>query len=358
MAQSKSVLICVMDWGLGHATRSLLLIRELIRLGARVHIASSGNALQLLKESFPGLPVLELPGYRPVYSKSPVAFPWVMLAQAGKWLRVIRRERKFVSRYIDDHGIDLIISDNRYGCRNKKVYSVFIGHHLQLQDWWARPVSGWLQMMVRQFNECWIPDEADNRWTGVLSKVGWPHQFVGMMSVLSPAPSSVAKEYDVLVILSGPEPQRTIFQQLVQQQSSQLRWRVLIVGGRPDLNRNTQNAGSCEYRPFVHPEELAVLVRKSNWVICRSGYSTIMDMACLGAACLMVPTPGQSEQLVLARRLTSMNVAPYILQKDLRMEELPLLLEPFTGFGGLYGANRTMFSSHLHSWWNRYQTEH
>src|SRR5687767_2527158 len=127
----KNVLITPLDWGLGHATRCIPIIRELLNRGCRVFIGGSGASLLLLRSEFPSLTFFSLPGYHPVYSSN-TNMVWTMAKQIPKFMRTIRQEHSEVEKFIERNNIDLVISDNRYGCWSKKISSVFITHQLNI----------------------------------------------------------------------------------------------------------------------------------------------------------------------------------------------------------------------------------
>jgi len=88
------ILIAPLDWGLGHATRCIPIIRELLTQGCDVWLAGEGAQERLLKDEFPDLPFLELPGYRIRYAKTKWCLVWKMIQQGEKMRRAIHYEHR------------------------------------------------------------------------------------------------------------------------------------------------------------------------------------------------------------------------------------------------------------------------
>jgi UDP:flavonoid glycosyltransferase YjiC (YdhE family) len=306
----KNVLITPLDWGLGHATRCIPIINELLRRNCKVMIGGSGESLALLKEEFPSLKFIELPGYRPAYPLSG-KMVWSMLTQLPKFLSTIKEEHQVIEDAVKGFHIDLVISDNRYGCWSSVVPSVFITHQLNILlpkrfKWLARYVEKFNHSLIKKFKVCWIPDFPDGRsLAGKLPSLGTNEhslnvKYIGVLSRFTQASVSEIV-YDVLCILSGPEPQRTEFERIavLELARSGLRYYIVrgIVGGNHDAPTTFNGVN------FLKASELLNLIGQSECVLARSGYSTIMDMSKLGKKVIFVPTPGQTEQEYLAARL-------------------------------------------------------
>ncbi|NBP69699.1 MAG: glycosyltransferase, partial [Cytophagia bacterium] len=171
---SKRILITPLDWGLGHATRCIPIIKELLHQNHQVMIASSGLALNLLKEEFPQLTFFQLPSYKATYAR------WLPLMLKVFWQSpffffVIRKEHAIVKQLVKDHRIDVVISDNRYGCYAKATKSIFITHQLTIQMpkglvWLQSMINYVNHLLIKKFNACWVPDFPDQRLTGELTQ--------------------------------------------------------------------------------------------------------------------------------------------------------------------------------------------
>src|SRR6478735_944396 len=233
----KRILVAPLDWGLGHATRCIPIIRELVRRRAEVFIASSGQALILLRLEFPELIFFELPAYRMHYSKR-LPFSVNLFLQAPKFLKTEKLEHDQITKVVEEHKIDLIISDNRVGCWSDKVPSVFITHQINLQmplllKWLEPSVNRLNHRWINRFTHCWIPDEVENPISGKLSSTqNINARFIGILSRFKQL-AGVEKKYDLLVLLSGPEPQRTVLEEILLKQLMNFSGKVFFARGLP-----------------------------------------------------------------------------------------------------------------------------
>ncbi|MGB0403097.1 MAG: glycosyltransferase, partial [Salibacteraceae bacterium] len=200
----------VLNWGLGHASRSTPIIKYLIDNGIKVTIGSDGGALDLLKHEFPNCDFLELSSYNIEYSRSQWALPFTLLCQIPKLITVIKQENKLLKTELKNTPYDLIISDNRYGIRDNKIPSVIISHQLKLRTpTIANWVNHFLEKRLSKFDRIWVPD-TNSELSGELSNSNLPAEQIGWLSAIQQKRNS--KDIDVLVVLSGPEPQRTILE--------------------------------------------------------------------------------------------------------------------------------------------------
>lgn len=311
-SSSPCILIAALNWGLGHATRCVPLIQALERMGARVILASDGAALQLLKAEFPHLPAFQLPSYRIRYQTESMV--WNIAKQLPRILFAIRAEQWATERLVRAHGIHGIISDNRYGCFSRHCHSVIMSHQLHLRipngvvQWAADQVQ---RMAFKRFDAVWIPDveglpnlsgelshpplqDFETKYLGILSrfKAGSPG-----LSPHSPRPELPNPIFSVAVVLSGPEPQRTILEQILMEQALGLPHKFVFVKGNPRVLEHHIVAENVEVVSYLTSPDLNELLRKSEVVVCRAGYSSLMDLAILGnKKAILIPTPGQTEQ--------------------------------------------------------------
>lgn len=332
------VLVAPLDWGLGHATRCIPIIHKLLKKGCKVSIASSGRALALLNKEFPLLDSFVLPSYNPVYQTSG-SLLFKIILQTPKFLKAIVNEQKQVADIVKQQGINLIISDNRYGCYSSSVQSVFITHQLAILDPSQFIFIGWLanslnQWRIKKFDECWVPDLPQNKFSGSLSKTKTvPHQFIGLLSRFNMpmgeriqqgfiGKSKLPKNCKLLAILSGPEPQRTIFENIILAQAKQIDGNVLIIKGLPEGDNLVKVNGNSIEVNHLNTSDLQIAIQESEYLICRSGYSSVMDLAVIGKKnIIMVPTPGQPEQEYLAQKLNRENKVVAISQDKFNLEQ-------------------------------------
>ncbi len=317
------VLFVALNWGMGHASRSVPLIRALLRAGAKVTLASDGVAAELFRSEFPDLEVHELPGYKVSYPSRNVYLN--VLRSSLSILRAIWLERIWLRRFRRVHQLDAIISDNRYGIVAADIPSVLITHQLRLYGhWkWANRIGEWfMRRWILRFREVWVPD-----WAGSRSLTGgmaaWPYKsppvlYIGPLSRFEPVPPGGQRDIDILAVLSGPEPQRGIFEQKVHTQLAAIPGHHVIVRGtRTPLPAWYHAQPGVEVIDLLPADVLQKLAGKARMQVSRSGYSTVMDLVYSGLPALLVPTPGQFEQEYLTVCLRGKGPWQFQQQRDL-----------------------------------------
>nr|WP_295928171.1 glycosyltransferase [uncultured Dyadobacter sp.] len=305
-------MIAPLDWGLGHATRCIPVIRFLLGKGHTVVVAASGPTATLLNSNFPELDILPLPGYEITYSRSGRTFTARILAQVPKILGAIRRERRWLAREHARQPFDLVISDNRYGLKIPGVRSVIMTHQLQIRTGFGQVSDLFMRKLhyrlLEKFDECWVVDYADTGLGGTLShpdRLPANARYIGVLSQLQRPPARPSgQEQEILALLSGPEPMRGMFEELLIAQATRISERQFrIVAGHPAGRVPSGLPRHIAYHTYLNAAQLADALDKAQLVICRSGYSTLMDLAAFGKKALLIPTPGQSEQEYLAAHL-------------------------------------------------------
>lgn len=336
----KKVLVAPLDWGLGHATRCVPIINELLAQGHEVLIATSGLAIPLLKQEFPQLTFVELPSYKASYS-SKLPLMMKLFFQAPFFLWIIRKEKRVIEQVVKHHNIDVILSDNRYGCYSSNTKNIFITHQLTILmpgriKWLEGIVNFFNRQWIRNFDECWVPDFPDDNITGKLTKAkNLPVKFIGMLSRFEKGKYPIAKQYDLLVLLSGPEPQRSIFEKLVIQQVRKFDGNVLVVRGLPGEEASNHSFTENEKITVINhlpTAELQQAIESSDLVLARSGYTTIMDLFFLEKKAIFVPTPGQTEQEYLARQLKVKGIVDFTSQHQFDLNKLIRSSLHYSGF--------------------------
>lgn len=303
------VLVAPLNWGLGHATRCIPVIRSLLMLGHEVVIAGDGDGLALLQKEFPSLHCVELPAWGVTYP-SKGSFGWHMLKQAPKLAWAIWRERREVERWVRKLGISLIISDNRLGARSKHIPSVIMSHQLKLKaPFLSAFLNGYNHRQLAKFTEVWAVDvNRGDKLAGDLStpyKEGLPVHYMGLLSRFTSgeAPGST---FDVLAIVSGPEPQRTLFEEEVRDKLYQSGLHAVLLRGKPSESADVVTQGNLRIYNHCSSAFLQELLAGAHWIISRTGYTTVMDLMVLQKKALLVPTPGQTEQEYLADRFSAL----------------------------------------------------
>jgi uncharacterized protein (TIGR00661 family) len=329
----KKILVAPLDWGLGHATRCIPIINELLHSGFEVIIASEGAISVLLKEEFPNLTFLHLRGYKISYAKTKTALIVKMFLQIPKILRSISHEHQWLKEVIVQHEIDAVISDNRYGLYHSRIYSIFITHQLRIQTPFFGNLMQYLNYrFINHFCQCWIPDvERAPGAAGLLShpysRPTTPVKYIGLLSRLKPL--ILEEEIQLLVILSGPEPQRTLFEKKILTALNQKPLTAFIVRGLPSHPQSQTNQANVTLVNHLPSAELEKLIARSRYILARSGYSTIMDLVRMRKKLILVPTPGQTEQEYLAKHLMQNRYALCIPQQQFHLESALRLADKF-----------------------------
>ena len=326
---SKNILICPLDWGLGHATRCIPVVRELQSMGHNVIIAGSGPSLDLLKIEFPFNKFYEIASYGINYSRK-IPLMVHLFMKLPSLPSIVRKERRQIASIVKQENIDFIISDNRYGCYHKNIPSAIIIHQLSLRlpMLVKAPADSYNRRMIKKFTQCWVPDTPDRTLGGVLSNSrSIVPKFVGPLSRMSGNRVS-ASSFRVLGLVSGPEPQRTMFEELLFRELNGSNLDYYLVRGLPSEKNSTYE------RSFTHlpSQQLNDMINAAEVVVCRPGYSTIMDLAILKKKAIFVPTPGQTEQLYLAKELERKKIAPMVLQQELSLQSALAKLQDYSGF--------------------------
>lgn len=326
MASKKNILVAPINWGLGHATRCIPLIEELLKNDYNVIIASDGQSLNLLKKEFPTLKAIELPPYNIKYPKKGYLFKWKMISQCVSIKRTIRRERKFVSRLVQTEELSGIISDGRLGVRSSKIPSVYITHQINILTGTTTSISSLIhQFYIKKYKVCWVPDDS-RRVAGLSGKMGHPKnrnlniRYLGILSRLEKKELPISIEY--LAIISGPEPQRSLLEKILIQKLRDYKGKVVLVQGIISEKQVWQKVGNIDMVNFMQAEELEEYMNKASVIISRSGYSTILDLAKLKKKAFFIPTPGQYEQEYLARRMQHLGLVPCCEQDKFSLEHL------------------------------------
>ncbi|WP_298709196.1 glycosyltransferase [Chitinophaga sp.] len=339
----KKVLVVPLDWGLGHATRDIPLIRELLNAGCAVLIAAEGKHAALLSREFPGITILPLPGYNITYSKKGLFFGLKILKQIPKIWKAVRHEQAWLRKTVQEQGIDAVISDNRFGLYHPDIPCIFISHQLLIKTPFGGVTERILQRInykyINKYSACWVPDfPGEYNLSGVLAHPATlPNNttYLGCLSRFEPL-AGVSRKYDVLALISGPEPQRTQLEDILKAQLAEIPGiKALIVSGKPDQASEAAPAPGITQVSHLNAADLSAAMQASDIVISRSGYTTLMDLAKLGKKAILIPTPGQSEQEYLGKHLMQEG---YFISVPQHKFNLPKALEqaksfPFRSFG-------------------------
>ena len=332
------ILVAPLDWGLGHVTRCIPIIRELLAQGCDVWLAGEGAQAVLLKEEFPELPILELPGYKIHYAKTAKGLIWKMIQQGPKMRRAILYEHQWLKRMIAQQHFDAVISDNRYGLYHSGIPCIFITHQLTIRSsagkWTEKILQKRNYKYINRFTACWVPDFVkENSLAGELShpviNPAVPVHYIGLLSrfekkeSFDPSTSSgirTEKKNHLLIILSGPEPQRNILEERIIKDISHYNYTATIVRGFPGSASLIPSTNMIKFYNHLPTAELNIEMQEAEYIISRSGYSTVMDIMALQKKSILIPTPGQTEQEYLGRYLMAKGIAICSSQKEFSLD--------------------------------------
>ena len=359
MKNNRRILISPLDWGLGHASRIIPIINRYIELGDNVIIAGSGLSLELLKKQFPALHSIEIPSFKMKYS-SGNSQVWAVVKAFPKLIFYSIKEHQVLKRIVKEENIDFIVSDNRFGLFHNTTPSAYITHQLWIKlpkGWtWLEPFVAFVhRFIINRFTECWVPDFEDvsESLAGELShpnKKPRNVKYIGTLSrfskrctpygratdgititqaspvlrtsdtclqnritpygreTITPNSSLLTPNSSLLTILSGAEPQRTMFEEelLISLQEDQHE-NIILVQGKIEAHQKITKVGKVIVYNYMNTEELQKNILKADKIICRSGYSSIMDLYALGKLqnATLIPTPGQTEQEYLAEYISN-----------------------------------------------------
>ncbi|MFT5750825.1 MAG: hypothetical protein ACI828_000537 [Flavobacteriales bacterium] len=327
MKQTPTILVAPLNWGLGHATRCIPIIRSLQANGFGVLIGSDGASLALLRQEFPEIQTICLPSYHISYAKKKNQFKTHFLRRSPKLLKAIRAEHKALEGLITTHHISGVISDNRLGLYSSRIPTVFMTHQLQVLSGFTTPLTTYLhRRFAKRFDECWVPDyQGEPNVSGAL---GHPKKILPNVRYIGPLSrfkkDILPKKWDILALISGPEPQRTYLEEKLLFELKKYNGNVLLIRGVIET-KETRQLKNITIKNYLTSQELEKTLNQSAVVISRSGYTTIMDLIALEKKAFFIPTPGQTEQEYLALRLKLLRIAPFCTQETFTIKNLARL---------------------------------
>jgi uncharacterized protein (TIGR00661 family) len=324
------VFVAPLDWGLGHATRCIPIISELLANGCEVIIATEGKQANLLKLEFPDVKQVFLKGYHLDFSKSRWSTILRIIFQIPKILTRIKEETRWLELFTKENRVDLVISDNRFGLFHASIPTVFITHQLLIKTPFGKKVDSWLQRLnykfINRFGQCWIPDlKEDDGLAGELSHPSIlpriPTYYLGVLSRIK-AQTAATTHIKLLILLSGPEPQRTLLEQRLTKDLHLMSQHIVVIKGLPERGTDVQKMGAIHFYNHLPSLQLQDIINRSEIIISRPGYSTIMDLLPLGKKCIFIPTPGQTEQEYLAHYLEAKGWCYAVEQNNINLTEM------------------------------------
>ncbi|WP_299054212.1 glycosyltransferase [uncultured Polaribacter sp.] len=336
---SKKIIIAPLNWGLGHATRCIPIINALISEKFTPIIASDGNALEFLKQEFPTLETILLPSYNITYGKN---LKLSLLLQLPKIIKAVQQEHAVIKHFLAaNKDVVGLISDNRFGVRNNTIPSVYITHQLNVLSGFTSMLTSKIhQIIIKKFDECWVPDQLNSEFSGKLSISNQPlnQKFIGVLSRFTK--QELPEVIDVLVIISGPEPSRTNFEKKLISEFKNDTRNIVFVLGIVEKHQKKWKENNCTFYNYVLSAELESFINSSKVVVCRSGYTSIMDLAVLEKKVFFIPTKNQEEQEYLATYLYKNKTAPFSNLIDFTAEKL----DQIAAYKGLSAQSHTLDS--------------
>jgi uncharacterized protein (TIGR00661 family) len=318
----KRVVVAPLNWGLGHATRCVPIINALINSNFTPILASDGSAFKFLKKEFPQLETLELPSYGISYGKH---LKLDLVKNLPRFLQVMEEEHQVIQKYIQSNEVVGTISDNRFGVYSEKIPSVYITHQLNVKAQVLTPFTSYFhQRIIKRFDECWIPDEEGSRFSGELSlsEKTLNQKYIGIQSRLQKR--DLEKTVNILILLSGPEPNRTQLEEKLRVKFQNSDLNVCLIQGKVEDQKKMEVQGNLTIINFVLTQDLEDYLNAAKLVVCRSGYSSIMDLIALGKKAVLIPTEGQSEQEYLAKFLAEKGLFDWVKEKEIDQYEFKI----------------------------------
>lgn len=336
------VLFAVGHWGLGHATRDLPLIRGLLAEGCEVIVGCDGPPLAVLRRELAGAcEVVRLPGSPIPMARTPLRFytryTLLLLAMACS----TADQHTAVEQLVRERQIDLVISDNRYGCYSRQAPSYLIAHGIRFippfAERWLGPALEYFNYRAfRPFARLIVPDYATNSLSGALShqlRFVAPERLAYIGQLASVQRRDLAEDLDYFITISGPEPQRGLLEHLLLAQVARLPGRGVMTLGRPGAGALGWQGG-CQVYGYLDRAAQEEMLNRARVVVSRSGYTTLMELAELGKRALLIPTPGQTEQEYLGAYHQQRGNAPMVEQGALQLARD--LQRVDAGFGGFH----------------------
>ena len=324
MYKNKIIFIAPLDWGLGHATRCVPLIRKLI-LNNTIILGVTPLTKFIFDDEFPNLKKIDLEPYNISYSKKH-SLTLKLLLDFTRVKKVIKKENEQLKSIINENKIEVVISDNRLGLFNKAIETVYITHQINIQ-------AGSLSFLankihhnyIKNYNTIWIPD-FENEQQSLAGKLSHPSplkntSYIGPLSRLEKNESDELS-FDYLFLVSGPEPHRTSFENTLIEIATKTNKKVCLVRGT-HLNLEKKISENMTVFDIPNSKILSQLITNSDTIVCRSGYSSLMDLNHLNKTKLiLIPTPSQPEQIYLAEYWQNKFGAKNIKQSKLKDFEL------------------------------------
>lgn len=301
--ENQTIFYSVLNWGVGHATRSIPIIKHYLSLGNKVILFSDGEGETMLRNSFPDLIIHTLPSYKIKYKSKNFLFLFIVLQSFTRFW-IIYREQLHMRRYQKIYQPTVVISDNRYGCYLAGIKNYLISHQLKLVtvNFIERISQRFVDRLIKPFDELWIPDIESVKLSAAMTDVNIsiPKRWIGFPD-LKVEKDPNAERIELLVLLSGPEPRRTELETKYLKVIETLPYKVIFIAGNFSQDYVLNETKNCMHHSRMKYEETLQYIARAERIVCRSGYSTLIDLYILEKQKIIcVPTAGQPEQEYLA----------------------------------------------------------
>ncbi|OQX98680.1 MAG: hypothetical protein B6I24_04675 [Bacteroidetes bacterium 4572_128] len=384
----KKVLICPLDWGLGHASRCVPIIYELLNQKFKIIIAADNLPLEFLKKEFKNVEFVKFPSFYKISYSKKVPFSIKLFFQIPKIILGIYKEHIFLKKIIKKFNINIVISDNRFGLFNKNIFTIFITHQILIKmpfylKFLEFPIYFLNKYIIEKYNLLWIPDnEKSPFFSGDLShknKLPKNAKFIGILSRFSINQKNAdifkkkffvkkcryfqkkisykktpyfqknffykknadifkkkfffkkipyfqkkifqkSKIKKILIILSGIEPQRTLLENILVENFKHSVYEIRLIRGKPNEKKFFKRYNILFFS-HLKSDKMKKMIKSSDLIICRSGYSSVMDLLILKKKAILIPTPGQTEQEYLSEFLKSKKLFYSVLQNNFNFEK-------------------------------------
>jgi uncharacterized protein (TIGR00661 family) len=327
------ILFGVFDWGLGHATRDIPIIEELLKRGDKVDIISTGRALKLLKSYLKNK--CRYFDVRSVYSPfNDSNFLISFITSIPRMIISLKQARKETEKIIEKNKYDKVISDCRYDVYDRKENSILINHQLSFKSPILESiVARILAMMMNHFGTIAVPDYNSRKLSGELGKNKYYSGKVCYIGILSRLKKRKLKQdIDYFISMSGPEPQRTILENKILGQISSFKGKIVIAGGNLEINKKTSRK-NLKFFSFLDKNQQEEMMNRAKFIITRSGYSTLLELAELEKKkALLIPFPKQTEQEYVADLYEKEKLFHHVHQDKLDLKKDIENCKNFKGF--------------------------
>lgn len=349
-------MVAPLDWGLGHTTRCMAVIAYLQAKGHKILFAGNQQQCNYISATFPGIETIYLEGYNVRYAAAGSMFMPTIIKQIPSLLQTIRKENAWLKETVAQYQIDLVISDNRYGLYHETVPSVIITHQLNIITSFGSMADNMLRRLhyrfLNRFGNVWVADV--QQAPGLAGRLSHPKQlprntqYIGLLSQVE-IKETTGEKY-LLVLLSGPEPQRTLLADKLWEQVLSYSGKIIFVEGTDEVAAKKDIPPHITYHKRLSGDALAAAISGADMVICRSGYSTLMDLVKLNKKAVLIPTPGQTEQEYLGRTLYQDGVFISKLQKSFNLADALAEAEQFSFRKMQFGGAFEQFKAVVDGW--------